>query len=167
MITYSKFQSTNYDTRGLGLEDRQDWLIAPVGQNRDSSAWEQSNFAATLARLEKCDYENFEDDVETHRFGHWANGWFEIILVRPGSIAAEEVAKIEKDLANYPLLDEDDYHVRLDEEAHNLWKTGYSPYQRVEYIRRYRRDIEFNSWSDLLSCVRGNFYPGDAKDLLG
>lgn len=44
MKTYREFRPTAYDTAGLGLEDRQDWIVVPCSQTRDSGSYERSNF---------------------------------------------------------------------------------------------------------------------------
>jgi hypothetical protein len=60
------------------------------------------------------------DDVVVLRFGHWANGWFEIALVKPGSKAEAIARDIEKGLEDYPVIDEDDFCEReAEEEAYN------------------------------------------------
>lgn len=105
MKTYREFSPSQHDTRGLGLPNRQSWYVVPVAQNRDSPAYEVSNFRVALRMLGG----ELEDVVEVHRFGHWACGWFEIILISPD--AEEKVLtarEIESKLENYPLLDEDD-----------------------------------------------------------
>lgn len=102
MITYKEFQPTSFDCKGLGLPDRQDWLVAPVGQNRDSEALYRSNFIVVYEDLIKYGY----DDVEIHRFGHWGPGWFEIILVRPNTEAAKIAEEWECALSDYPVADE-------------------------------------------------------------
>jgi hypothetical protein len=83
MQTYSQYRPTGFDSRGLGLPDRQDWLVLPVIQTRDSGPLEQSNFASALKAVG-----GESETVEVHRFGHWGPGWFEIIIVAPGSEAA-------------------------------------------------------------------------------
>ena len=114
MKTYKEFRPSPHDVSGLGLDDQQDWLVVPVFQNRDSEALELSNFRVIQADLERVQAENGdptseEADVEVHRFGHWANGWFEIILVRPESPAAKRAEYWEEKLENYPIADENDF----------------------------------------------------------
>jgi hypothetical protein len=60
--------------------------------------------------------------VEVHRFGHWSPGWFEIILVRPGTAAAEVAVEIEERLEDYPLLDEEDFSRREWEDYLESWE---------------------------------------------
>jgi hypothetical protein len=107
MITYSKFSPSTFDVRGLGLPDRQSWLVVPCGRNRDSEPFDESNFVTALKLLGGA-----SETVEVHRFGHWANGWFEVILVQPDGAAAAIALDIEERLDNYPILDEDDLSYR-------------------------------------------------------
>lgn len=161
MQTYSQFRPSQFDTAGLGLEDRQDWLVVGVAQNRDSGCLDRCNFAETLYQLGGEDV-----DVEVHRFGHWANGWFEIILVRPGTKAALEAEEIEAALADYPILNEDKYGETLHEEADQVWRDCYSTKDRLDYYAKHSRDFEFNCFSDMLGCMRGKYFAGDAMDLV-
>lgn len=71
---YSDFRPTQFD-RHIHLEGREDWFVAPVFLNRDSTAAQIRRFNSTVKRLG-----GESDTVEVHRFGHWANGWFELIL---------------------------------------------------------------------------------------
>lgn len=83
------------------LEDRNNWLVVPVGRTRDSGTLAESNFEAALGILG-----GESESCEVHRFGHWGPGWFEIIIVRPDR--ANEVHDIESRLEDYPVLDEED-----------------------------------------------------------
>lgn len=118
MITYSKFRPTSWDIRGLGLEDRQDWLVAPCGLSRDSGVRETANWRAMLRALG-----GESDDVEIHRFGHWACGWLEIVIVRPDSAAATEAESIECGLADYPIVCDTTHGEVESEFASNVWRT--------------------------------------------
>ncbi len=115
MQTYKQFKPTGFDCKGLGLEDRQDWLVS-LSRNRDSDVLTESNFAVALDTMG-----GESDTVEVHRFGHWACGWFEIILVCPGTSAAKEAEEIETSLADYPVLDESDFSDRESEEECEAW----------------------------------------------
>lgn len=116
MQTYAQYAPTTFDCRGRALPDRQDWLVLPVIQTRDSGPTEQSNFAAALAILG-----GESDTVEVHRFGHWGPGWFEIILIHPSRSADGEA--IEARLENYPLLDEDDASQREWDDYVETWTS--------------------------------------------
>lgn len=160
MQVYSEYAPTGFDSKGLGLEDRQDWIVV-CGKNRDSKLWEECNFDAAVSMLG-----GEGEDVEIHRFGHWACGWLEIVMVRPGTEAANQASKIEASLENYPLLDEDDYNERVFTEAQEVWKTCYNNEDRLAYIRKRRSDFEFSSFADLMGCVRGSFFCGDYVSLI-
>lgn len=78
-----------------------------ISRTRDSDALDESNFRTALAMLG-----GESDTVEVHRFGHWGPGWFEVILVAPGSEAQRLAEHIEDSLQEYPILDEHDYSNR-------------------------------------------------------
>lgn len=103
-MKYSEFRPTAFDHH-YSIEDREDWLVVPVHQNRDSGILSVSNFAAAIQLLG-----GESETVEVHRFGHWANGWFEIILVHPDRVA--DVETISNKLEDYPILDEWDLQER-------------------------------------------------------
>ena len=162
MKRYKNWSPTPFDPDGLmDGEDRNDWLVVPVIQTRDSRCFELSNFAAALERLG-----GESETVEVHRFCHWGPGWFEIILVAPGTDAEKKAEEIEAALADYPLLDDEDYYRRQDEEALQTWQNCYDATERVAYIREHRRDFEFHDYADMLGCVRGKWFCGDADNLL-
>jgi len=116
---YGDFRPTAFDCAGLALPDQQQWYKAPVSRTRDSGALDESNFETCLAA---CGGES--DDCEVHRFGHWACGWFEIIIVRPGSDACLEAEKCAASLADYPVLDDDDWGAREMEEQALAWESN-------------------------------------------
>ena len=120
MIPYSNYQPTGFDVRGLNLPDRQDWLVAPCGVNRDSDVLTRSNWRVQARELDKLDPKG--EDHEAHRFGHWACGWFELVLLRPGSVCATEAQGWEDALSDYPILDESDFSDLEWQEAHEVWQ---------------------------------------------
>lgn len=116
MQRYAEFAPTQFDTAGLGLEDRQDWLVAPVSQTRDSEALSRSNFRSLLKAIGGP-----SETVEVHRFGHWGPGWFEIILVAPGSPAEAICDEAESALEDYPVYDDMDFSALEYEEYGEWW----------------------------------------------
>ena len=162
MKRYSAWRPTGLDSAGLACEDRQDWLVLPVGRNRDSDCLSESNWATTIKRLG-----GDGEDVEIHRFGHWACGWFEIVMVRPGSPAEKVAEDVESDLDAYPILDESDLGEREQEAANETWRTCYSTSERIAYMRKHRSQFEFRDMRDLVGCVRGRYFAGYASELLG
>ena len=55
MTRYADYAPTPYDRRGAFLPERQDWIVAPVGRNRDSGVTENSNFAVALRQRDVSD----------------------------------------------------------------------------------------------------------------
>lgn len=159
MRTYSSYKPSAFDTAGLGMPDRQDWLVAPCGRNRDSDTLAESNWYAQARRIPEG------EDAEICRFGHWACGWFEILIVRPGSAAATEAEKIERKINDYPILDESDHSGREQAEADRVWECM-EVKERIEYIRDHRSQFEFYNFADMLGCVRGRYFAGYASELL-
>lgn len=160
MIQYKDFRPTAHDAKGLGLDDRQDWLVLGVAHNRDSSVLEESNWAMALE-----DLGGESDTVEVHRFGHWGPGWFELILVAPGSQAAEDAEAIEAALADYPVLSDDDYSERCLDVANQVWKDCYNNRTRLEYMAKHWSEFDFRCFSDMLGCARGHYFAGDAMSM--
>lgn len=103
METYSKYSPTPWDTKGLNKDTLEigDWGVL-IGQNRDSGPYERANFQAALESLG-----GEGDNVQVHRFGHWACGWFEIIVVKPNTPEWDIAKALEARLEDYPLLDEE------------------------------------------------------------
>lgn len=161
MKTYATWCPTGADASGLALEDRQDWLVLPVIKTRDSGALERANFDAALASLPKG------DDHEIHRFGHWACGWFTIIIVRPGSPAADIAADVDDALSDYPILDDSLFSEYEQADADETWRECYRDADRVAYIRKHRSEFEFHSFADLLGCARGRYFCGLTSRMAG
>lgn len=137
MKPYSEYRPTGCDPAGLGLDEQQDWLVPDqVGRNRDSAYWVEANFTAFEREMKKIDPEG--NDHENHRFGHWACGWFEIIIVRPGSPAAIEAEKLNDALSDYPILDES-LHSEYEEEAKQAYWKNMSLKERVTLIGNRNR----------------------------
>lgn len=89
--------------------DMSEYLTGP-SHTRDSDHMAESNFQTALEMLGG---EDEDAGVEVHRFGHWACGWFEQIMVRTDNKqAAQELYKIYQALEDYPLLDDSDYSER-------------------------------------------------------
>lgn len=129
MQTYSEYQPTGFDRRGAFLHDQGKWLVAPVGLNRDSGELEQSNFAVAIKMLG-----GESDQVQIHRFGHWACGWFEIIIVDPDSDKVSILTDMENSLSDYPVLDEEDYSQREYDSINECWDDmGLS--ERIEQLQ--------------------------------
>lgn len=134
MKTYREWSPTTFDIRGLNLPDQQDWLVCPVLITRDTpeGSIDDSNWHALIKALKAADPEG--EDYETHTFNHWGPGWFEIVIVRPGSKAARCAEEIEGALADYPVIDDMDYAEREHEACYEDWGRSYG-------ASRYAADV--------------------------
>lgn len=121
MQEYKDFRPTPHDghiniDRDLEEGDtRENWLVLPVGQNRDSETLSRANFQSALEILG-----GEGDKVEVHRFGHWGPGWFEIILIHPD--LQKQGEEIEAALENHPVLDDDLFAEMEHEEEYEDWE---------------------------------------------
>ena len=112
------------------LEDRDDWIVGPVSHYRDSDLVAESNWDYAVKELG-----GESETVEIVRFGSSMVGWTEWILIDPSN--TEALAKAEEmaeRLADYPLLDEDDYGNREHEAVCEQWE-GADTRERMEYCR--------------------------------
>ena len=144
-----------------------------LGRNRDSDCLVNSNFDTALSRVRAVmskDSVPGEDDCATVQVvseNHWLCGWVEWVAIHPSDTAAvAEAEAIESELENYPVLDEEDFSRREDEEAQTVWRNCYNVRERVEYIRRHRSQFEFRDLADMLACVRGKYFAGYACELI-
>lgn len=137
---YADYSPTAFDSAGLGLPDRATWRVLPVIRTRDSGVLDRSNFRTALASLATVDPGG--EHYETHRFGHWGCGWFEIILVNPDApdTVIDAAGGIVAALANYPILSEEDYSDLQSETADAAW-LGMSIRDRIHACARYRVSI--------------------------
>jgi hypothetical protein len=104
---------------------------AGVGQSRDSDCLERSNFAVMLSELG-----GESDTVIVVRERHWAVGWVEWIAIHETDTAALAVADAACErLANYPVLDEEDYSEREWNAACEVWEQS-SLRDRIKYCGR-------------------------------
>lgn len=150
--------------------DRDEWIIAPCQQNRDSDTLTRSNFSVMVAELERIEQDaqpaedgaEYFDVFELHRFGHWAYGWLEIVLVRPGSAAAEYVADLAEALADYPVADEEHFSQLESDEAAESWESwGARDFKRAllkefgngraaEFVADVATDEQLREWMEEL-----------------
>lgn len=118
-MKYCEFKPTSFD-RHITLENREDWLVMPVSINRDTES------CVTLSNWQVCQDMMDKDNIEyeIHNFGHWACGWFEILIVHPDS--QDFVEEIEGLLSEYPILN-DEHHSNMElEKDDQAWESyGY------------------------------------------
>jgi len=104
--------------------------------HRDSGIVDESNWRSIIKHLDgkNIKYENV-------RFSHWCVGWIEELLVKDDDADAIEAGEdIQKQLAKYPIFNEDDYSELESEEVNKL----------VERIRDEINDLddgeELSTW---------------------
>ena len=135
MKTWHEINSNNgidgYDNY-LGNTDIKDMLVF-LSQSRDSDILQNSNFKCGLQLLG-----GESDNVQVHRFGHWACGWFEQILINPNAIDKIAIAeKILDDLSNYPVIDELDY-LQLEYDTANEYWQSCDYQEKIRLCRDYK-----------------------------
>jgi len=133
LTTYRNYKPSAFDSAGLGLPYQRDWLVAPVSHSRDSDLLSESNWDAQIAVLKAVDADG--DDWEIHRFGHWACGWFEIVIVRPESECAAKAEELAASLSDYPVLNDEDFSEREREAYEEYWSNGDAQRELVRQLR--------------------------------
>jgi hypothetical protein len=125
MIPYQDFQPTGMDPKGLGLPEKQNWLVVGIATNRDADTLTQSNWEVLCRELEKAEAgKSGESDWDIHRFGHWGPGWFQLVLVRPETPVAKVAKELEDCLSEYPVLDDNHYSDLESQEIEYRWKQS-------------------------------------------
>lgn len=136
-------------------------LLVLLGRNRESDLLSESNWDTALKRLG-----GESETVEIHRFGHWVCGWFEYLCVKENTKSHELALEIEKEIEDYPVLDEEDWVEREDKEAQQAWKEWYDDKERLEYVRENPDQFTFHGFGDMLECIRGKYFSGYASEFL-
>lgn len=155
---YGDWRPTPFDPAGLALDDRADWRVCPVSITRDTrDSVTLANWQTITAELDKLDPDCA--DHEEHRFGHWGPGWFEIVIVRPGTACANTIGETVCALADYPVLDEDAMsaiEVEQQGESWEWWISG--DVRRALDSRLADDDLELDDrWTDLEDTIRDEF----------
>lgn len=152
-------------------EDFDRWCIVYTS-NRDSQAIERSN-ARAIAKAMVGFLDVGEDpDCTSESHSHWAVGHVDGYAIRvystDGAItpAFKAWCDLQAQLEDYPILDEEDCSTEEMEDADEVWANCYKPKDRIEYIRKHRSQFDFRDLADLLGCVRGKYFAGDASELI-
>ena len=153
MKPWSKNGPTIFDdASNYGGADLSHLLVAPVSRSRDSGPLDKSNFKEALRVLG-----GESDTVQIHRFGHWACGWYELLLIDPSDMERVAIGEeIERRLENYPVLNEEDYSQRETDGAQSLWDS-LSLHERIDVCERTgvsvfaarRGDMPMEAWEEL------------------
>lgn len=104
-------------------------------QNRDSDSLTRSNFISAL-KLLKGENKN----VQIFRFNHWACGWWEVIAIKNNTEQYKIALKIEKEINDYPVLNEDHYSELRWSEAEEFWNS-LSLQEKIELCKEYNLSI--------------------------
>lgn len=119
--------------------------VGPVGQHRDSSARDRSNFAVVLADLKA----RFGDAVTDASFGHWGVGWVdEIAFDASNDTVCDAVEAWEVALADYPIADEMHCGSLEWEEAAETVKACTSTWATIDGVDYERRDELPDDWCE-------------------
>lgn len=146
MQTYKEYSPTGFDSKGLNLPDKQHWLVLPLIRTRDSGTLERSNFEQA-EKIFKADIES--ENAEVCSFGHWACGWFEIIVINPNNKKTLDKAEdLEKSLEDYPVINDE----HLSELEHNEYYEDWSNYACSDFISELTRELDLHDCTyDFLS----------------
>lgn len=129
------------------------YYSAGVGQSRDSSPLERSNFRSMLRMLG-----GESETVQVVRESHWAVGWVEWIANHQDDTKALSIAdRVMGELENYPVIDDDDFSREEDEDCAATWESCYSPRERLEYLREHRASMSGEPLQ-ALRAVRGDWH---------
>lgn len=150
---WQKFDSFAWH-RKYDLESPEDWTVVYT-HNRDSGLLDQSNAEATAKEMEKF-IDGDDPDVVSESHSHWAVGWvdgYSIRVYKNGKItdAFKRYCEIQEALADYPVLDEEDYSRReYEATCENIKSEG-------ERVAR-RHDIELPEGDDWVGEVFSWFW---------
>lgn len=141
-----------------GGDEMDDWLVTPFGRNRDSCHLTVSNHETVVELLKAAEPEG-ADDYQVLRFGHWACGWVDQVVVRPGTPCA---TVIEEQMARYescPVLDDEDFSRREDADYRQSWVD----YGHKDFLTALGKAFD---WDEGLECVRDLVMDVDAGTVL-
>ena len=135
------------------------WYVV-MTRSRDSDILTESNWSQVENVLPEG------ENVEIFRFGHWACGWWEAYCVAENTPEYDKGEELYDSMQDYPVLNEDDFFKRESEASNEVWRDCYSVEERIEYIRDNDYQFEFNSFSEMLAVVRGEYFIGYASELI-
>lgn len=92
-------------------------LYVLLSRSRDSDILTESNFDCALESLG-----GESDNVQVHRFGHWACGWFELLMIKGNTKEFNKAEEIEGSLENYPVLNDSDCFEREWDAKTEYWQ---------------------------------------------
>lgn len=92
------------------------------------------------------------------RFGHWACGWYELILAHPS--LESRVDEIQAALESYSVWDEEDFSRREYEEAQEIWEMS-DLADRLHYLKTCGSDPKPSIFSIRRDEMPSGLYASD------
>ena len=109
----------NFDGDSNHLRDH--YFLAPVSTSRDADILTRSNWEIVTNEILKVAK---HEDTEICRFGHWACGWYEQMLIHKSDTEALKVAEEWCcALADYPVASDEHYSELQWIEAAEYWES--------------------------------------------
>ena len=168
LITYNDWMNPKPEgfVSRIDYSEFSDWFVAPIQIQRDSETLEESNWEVFTSELEKDIYQN---QFEIHRHSHFACGWFEFVLIKPNSEAFKYLEKINEDLDNYPVLDEEHFcnleHEQIMQSIQD--NAGYdlrSLMEKDHFLEKFESQFSENQ---LIEIVQNCYYDGIVEAIEG
>ena len=131
----------NFDGDSDHLRDH--YFLAPVSTSRDADILTRSNWEVVTDDILKV---ATHDDTEICRFGHWACGWYEQLLIHKSDTEALKVAEEWCCfLSDYPVAD-DEHHSELQ------WNEAAEYWERMDVKERLEvLEQTVNRWENRVS----------------
>ena len=129
MITLQEMHGENAVYHG----ERGDWYVVYVKLN-GSEVIIRANFEAVKDRL------GIFKEYEIETSGHYIVGHVDFSIVPPNSASYCEAEKIEEELRDYPVLDDELYSKMEFDEAQECWEDMF-PEDRIEFLKQYGGSI--------------------------
>ena len=153
LTAYKDWSPTQFDHKGLGCEDQQEWLVVPVILTRDSGCLETSNFECAREMLASADPDGCT--WASPSFNHWGPGWIQILLVKPNTHAHRRAQEIAASLASYPILNESDLSERELEQESECWEA----YGAKEFTEQLAKHFDLSGNAvDLLENIDSDWH---------
>jgi hypothetical protein len=150
-ITLDKWSAdgpTCFDSASnYGGEDMSEFYVASCSVNRDTQC------VLTLCNwklmCDKLDEFVKHEESGITRFGHWANGWYELYLIHESDTdALVKAQEIADDLEQYPVLDEDKYSEMEYQAQCEEWERYYCDEFRKILINKVDEEFCFDTRQD-------------------
>lgn len=152
MIKLGKFNPTPFDrpTRAVlsGVDESySDWMLL-LTRTRDSDSVTEVNFrvACEAFDINVDSTQQLGNGAVCLRFGHWACGWYECLVIDSNDLNAMDKANdIETRLAIYPVLSDDRLSAYEWEESYEAW----GDYLANDFKAEIKQNVDYETWSSI------------------